>query len=160
MADEKADDDVKPEVPSNNNKLILILILANLIGMGAIGAYLVLFQDSGEAEAQVESDEPAEFGPLVEVPTLIVNLSGGQWGRFMRVSIQMEAADEESLPTVEAAVVPIQNRLVIFFSELDPARTGEAGAKAEIAEEVTAAINEVLGTDAVRRVFYTEFVIQ
>jgi flagellar basal body-associated protein FliL len=160
MAEEAAVDDVKP-VPTNSNKLILVLILANLVGMGGIGAYLVLFQDSGEVEAQAASSaDPAEFGPLVEVPTLIVNLSGGQWGRFMRISIQMEAKDEETKPTVEAAIVPIQNRLVIFFSELDPARTGLPGAKAEIAEEVTAAINEVLGTEAVRRVFYTEFVIQ
>ena len=73
---------------------------------------------------------------------------------------QDRTRDEEAKLAVENALVPIQNRMVIFFSELDPERTATAGSKAEIAEEVTELMNEVLGTDAIRRVYYTEFVIQ
>ncbi|MEM9860439.1 MAG: flagellar basal body-associated FliL family protein, partial [Myxococcota bacterium] len=147
-------------VPGNNSKLILILILANLVGLGGIGAYLVLFSDSGgAAEAQPEP-EPNTFGPLIEVPTIIVNLSGSHGGRFMRVSLQMEVREDEHVALVEPALVPIQNRLLIYFSEMDPARTGEEGAKDAIAEELVDTINEVLGDDTVRRVYYTEFVIQ
>lgn len=161
MADEVTpEDDVKPEPPSGgNSKLILILILCNLLGLGGIGAYLVLFSDNGSAEAQVE-EEPETFGALVELPTLIVNLSGERWGRFMRVSLQMEAREEEDGETITAALVPIQNRMLIFFSELDPERTRTAGAKDEIAEELVGLINEVTGGEPVRRVFYTEFVVQ
>lgn len=161
MADEETPDDVKPELPSNgNSKLILILILCNLIGLGGIGAYLVLFSDNGSAAAQEETSDPETFGALVELPTLIVNLSGERWGRFMRVSLQMEAREEEDGATIEAALIPIQNRLVIFFSELDPERIRTVGAKAEISEELVVMINEVTGGEPVRRVFYTEFVVQ
>ena len=161
MADEAKPDDVKPEAPSGgNSKLILILILCNLLGMGGIGAYLVLFSDNGSAAAQEEEQDPETFGALVELPTLIVNLSGERWGRFMRVSLQMEAREEEDGPTIEAALVPIQNRMLIFFSELDPERTRTPGAKDEIAQELAVMINEVIGSEAVRRVFYTEFVVQ
>lgn len=162
MADEVTPDDVKPEAPSSggNSKLILILILCNLLGLGGIGAYLVLFADKGSAAAQEVDEDPETYGALVELPTLIVNLNGERWGRFMRVSLQMEAREEDDAAAIEAALVPIQNRMVIYFSEVDAESTREAGAKAAIAEEVTTLINEVIGSDAVRRVFYTEFVVQ
>lgn len=163
MADEETPDDVKPELPgSSNSKLILILILCNLLGLGGIGAYLVLFSDNGSAAAQEEEEEeePETYGALVELPTLIVNLSGERWGRFMRVSLQMEAREDDDSEAIEGALIPIQNRMVIFFSELDPERTRTAGAKDEIAEEIVVLINEVIGGESVRRVFYTEFVVQ
>ena len=162
MADEETpDEDVKPEASGGgNNKLILVLILCNLLGLGGIGAYLILFSDNGSAEAQVEEEEPQGFGTLVELPTLIVNLSGERWGRFMRVSLQMEAREEEDGEAITAALVPIQNRMLIFFSELDPERTRTPGAKQEIAEELVGLINEVTGGEPVRRVYYTEFVVQ
>ncbi len=156
--EEEVADDVKP-ASGDKTKLILILILANLVMLGGIGAYLVLFSDSGDAEAQPDPD-PETYGPLVELPTIIVNLAGQRWGRFMRVSMHIEARTEEQKLLAEAALVPIQNRMVIFFSELDPERTGEEGAKDEISEEIRLLINEVIGDDAIRRVFYTEFVIQ
>ena len=161
MADEETPDDVKPEVPGGgNSKLILILILCNLIGLGGIGAYLVLFADKGSVAAQEVEQDPETYGTLVELPTLIVNLNSERYGRFMRVSLQMEARDDDDVAAIEAALIPIQNRMVIFFSEIDPETTRGVGAKDAIAAQVLDLANEVIGDDAIRRVFYTEFVVQ
>ncbi len=144
---DKEADDVKPGgEKGGSNKLILILIVVNLLAVAGVGAYLVLFQGAeGTAAAQEPEPEPNEFGPLIEVPTVIVNLSGERWGRFMRVSLHIEAKDVDAQPLIEAALIPIRNRIVICLSELDRERTREPGAKGVIAEEITTEISAILG---------------
>ena len=172
MASEKNEDDKKP-ASGGSSKLVVILMLLNFVGIAGVGAYLVLFGDSGEASAEAQSeegeegeahdpggDDPYTFGPLLEMEPIIVNMSGQGWGRFIRVTLHLELRNEEQTVNVQAAMVPVRNRLVIYFSELDPERTRTQGGKEEIREELVRVINDVIGAAMVRRVYYSEFVVQ
>jgi flagellar FliL protein len=167
MADETNVDELPK--PRGGNKLLLILVLVNVLGMAGLGVYLVLFQGKGGAQAQSEADEEAdadapeagEFGPLVEMDPIIANLNDPQAGRYVKVTIHLEAKDEETQPLVQAAMVPIRNRLLIYFSNLTAVDTEGSEKKEEIRAHVLELVNEVLGSgNKVRRVFYSEFVVQ
>jgi len=163
MADEtNAEEQAKPK---GGNKLLLILVLVNVLGMAGLGVYLVLFQGKGAtaqaAEAEGDAPEAGEFGPLVEMDPIIANLNDPQAGRYVKVTIHLEAKDEDTMPSVQAGIVPIRNRLLIYFSNLTAADTEGAEKKEEIRGRVLELVNEVLGNDhKVRRVFYSEFVVQ
>ncbi|NOY91179.1 MAG: hypothetical protein GXP55_08200 [Deltaproteobacteria bacterium] len=165
MADEtNADEQPKPK---GGSKLLLILVLVNVLGMAGLGVYLVLFQGKGGAEAQPadeadgDAPEAGEFGPLVEMDPIIANLNDPQAGRYVKVTIHLEAKDEETQPAVQAAMVPIRNRLLIYFSNLTAVDTEGSEKKEEIRGHVLELVNEVLGGgNKVRRVFYSEFVVQ
>lgn len=164
MADETNAEEVAK--PKSGNKLLLILVLVNVLGMAGLGVYLVLFQPKGGAEAQPAAEaqdeiEDGHFGPLVEMDPIIANLNDPQAGRYVKVTIHLEAKDEETLPEVQGAIVPVRNRLLIYFSNLTAADTEGADKKEEIRGQVLELVNEVLGGGhKVRRVFYSEFVVQ
>ncbi|MEO0324418.1 MAG: flagellar basal body-associated FliL family protein [Myxococcota bacterium] len=170
MADEE-ENDVKPS-GGGTSKILLILVLVNVLGLAGLAAYLVLFQNTaapaeaqeGEEEEGEDSEEaepdPFDIGTLVEMEPLIVNVAGSGTGRFLRVTMHLELRKPESLPDVEAAMVPIRSKLLIFFSQLDPSRIQDGEGKEAVREELTDAVNEVLGARVIRRVFYTEFVAQ
>lgn len=169
---------VKP-AGSGANKLILILVILNILGMAGLATYLIVFKggestaaaqgeeegEEGDAEAEGEGeeeldDDPYVFGPLIQLDPLIVNLSGGHGGRYVRVTIHLEARQAERVPEIEAAVIPIRNRLIIYFSGKTSEDLRVEGAKEAIQEELPRVVNDVLGAAMVKRVFYSEFVIQ
>lgn len=171
-------DDVKPP-GSGANKLILVMVILNVLGLAGLATYLVLFNGPAEtAEAQEEGeegedgegedgepndglgDDPYVFGPLIQLDPLIVNLSGGRGGRYVRVTLHLEARQDERVPEIEAATVPIRNRLIIYFSAKTAEDLRTDGAKEAIQEELPRVVNDVLGAAMVKRVFYSEFVIQ
>jgi len=168
MADEPSNDEEVTEEPkAKPNKLVLILLVVNLLGMIGVGAVVML--SSGDAQADAsdgedgegeEDEDPYTFGPLLEMEPIIVNMPGNRWNHFIRVKLHLELRDAEKQGEVEAALVPIRNRLLIFFSELDPDAAREAGAKEELAEELVRVINDVMGAAMIRRVYYAEFVLQ
>ncbi len=167
MADkeEKPKGDEAAEAPPKKSKLLLIIALVNLLAVGGMGAYLVLFQAPAAAAAPAAPAAPApmpatSYGPLVEMTPLVANLNDERIGRYIRVTLHLEVPDEETKTKVEEAIIPIRNRLVIFFSELTTEQANASGARERIRGELVEAINEVLGAPLVRRVFYTDFVVQ
>ncbi len=162
MADE--DKAQEEEAPKKKSKLPIIIgiVVLNLVSVGGVGAYFIFFQAPAPAAAEAPPVEPlaTEFGPLVELTPIIANLNDEHVGRYIRVTIHLEATNEETKLDVEEAIVPIRNRLVIYFAELTSEETMGLGSRERIRGELVEAINEVLGEPKVRRVFYTEFVVQ
>ncbi len=91
---------------------------------------------------------------------LVANLNDEHIGRYIRVTMHLEVEDEETKVEVEEAIIPIRNRLVIYFSELSTLDANSSGSRERIRGDLVEAINEVLGAPKVRRVFYTDFVVQ
>ncbi len=166
--EESAEEDVKPA--GGKSKLILILVIVNILAVAGLGAYMALFQngasadelDEGDEEEEEEDDDPnsTEYGPLVEMQALVANLNDTSAGRFIRVTLHLEVKNEETKLKVEELKVPIRNRLLIYFSELTVESSLGSERKEEIRADLVKAINEVLGKKMVKRVFYTEFVVQ
>ena len=165
MADEEAEtnEDEEPlEVPGvKRSPLVLIIVLINLFAVGGLGVYLIFLQPPPPAaQAAPPPPAPNEFGPMIELMPLVVNLNSEHVGHYVRVTMHLEVADEEAKLSLEQKLVPIRNRLVIYFSELSPDDIHAPGARETIREELVEAINEVLGEPQVRRIFYTDFVVQ
>lgn len=171
MADDKKDakkeeESKDDEKKSKRSPLVLVIVIINLLAVGGMGAYMVFFQGPSQAQAAApeEAAAPAaastEYGPLVELTPLVANLNDEHIGHYIRVSMHLEVADEETKLEVEEALIPIRNRLVIYFSELTTEQTNASGARERIRGELVEAVNEVLGAPKVRRVFYTDFVVQ
>lgn len=171
MADaEEVDELTKPK----RNKLVILLVVMNLALVGGAAAWFFLSGgDPAEAQEADEEQEPEEldptvFGPLIELAPIIANLNDAESGRFLKVTMYVEVAadateeaEAEALRAeVDAKIVPIRSRLVVYFSSCTVEETLGAENKERIALEIVELINEVLGEEQVRRVFYTEFVVQ
>lgn len=141
---------------------ILLLVVGCILGGGGVGGYFAYqhFVAGASAEAPLPEPEPTVYGPLHQLAPIVANLTDRSAGRFVRVTLHLEAKDDEALVTVVEREVPIRHRLLIYFSELNPERAHAPGGKDALREELVTAVNEVIGAELVRRVYFSEFVLQ
>ncbi len=161
------------------SKLVLVLVLVNLLAVGGLGAFMVLGK-GGEAGAQPEAGAapppaaqappaaPAaaaapgagQVGKLVEFRPIIANLRDPGAGRYVKVTLWLEVPGEEQAARIEELRVLIRDAVLIYFTELKVEDTVGADAKDKIRKDLLERINQVVGPGLVRRLFFTEFVIQ
>lgn len=115
----------------------------------------------GEAEGGHAKKGSSKFGPLVEVGTFVANLQSATGAsRYAKVALHVEAANEEAKAVVEAAVVPIRNEALVYLSGLQAEQVIGAGKIAFLQDELQKRMTAIFGKNVIKRVFFSEFVIQ
>ena len=155
-----------------SSKVIIILVVLNLVAVAGVGGY-VAFQmqkhpPSGAAhgaaeehgEAEGAAHGPTERGPIIALDSIITNMADPAETHFLKVTVQLEAKDEPAKLAIEAALVPIRDRILVRLSSLTIAETQGADKKRALQTELVAMINTELGGHPVKHVYFTEFVVQ
>jgi flagellar basal body-associated protein FliL len=148
--------------PGGNKKLLMAVLAFNVIIAGGLG-YLVLYGQKGHAAEKPpeEHDKHAKgFGPLVDVGSLVANLKGPDATHYLKVSLQVEATNEETKKNLEAAVVPIRSEALLYLSGMETKDVSGQDKMRAISQELQTRIAAMVGKDAVHRVFLSEWVIQ
>ncbi len=161
MADESPE---KPEAGGSKNKLILIMVMVNLLAVAGLGVYMVAFQGGGDSSAEEEAveEQGPTFGPIIAMAPLVTNLAGEDNNRYIKIVVQLEVEDELQQIEVEAALVPIRDAILGHISRLNVDDLEGPDKRLELATAIMTQANQLFGEDAekIRRVFFTEFVIQ
>lgn len=160
MADEEA---AEPAPEGGKSKLMLVLVATNLLVVAGAGAavFFAMSQPTQEAVAEEGAGTaPETLGPLLEVTTLVVNLSDEEGSRYLRTSLQIETRDEEAKTAVEARMVPIRSALLLYYSGLTAEDFVGTEARQAILEESQARIEEQAGEGLIRHVYIGDMVIQ
>lgn len=155
------------------NPLVIILLVANMLLVGALGAYFVLFvappgpsPDGGEqaAEKSGEGGEGAAtadtVGPMIELEPFLVNLDEPGSNRYLKAVIQLEVDNAETLKDLQQRSVQVKDLVITYLSSLTYAQTQGVGNKDIIRITLIRQINKVLPKGKVNRLYFTEFVIQ
>lgn len=159
MADE--DEEVVEVGAKRGSGMLLLVMLLNTIALIGGGVYFAFFHQSASAAAPAQPErKPTEIGPLVELEPIVANLSDGNATRFVKVGIHLEIVDEEKRPAVDQAIVPIRNAILLYLSGLGAEDTKGSENKQKIRDALLEKVKETIGTDDVRRVYFTEFVVQ
>ncbi len=147
-----------------NSKLLIVVLATNVLMAGGFG-YLVISGRSSHAADKVAAKPKAEkgpptVGPLVEIGSLVANLRGPEVSHYVKVALHVEATNEETKKRVEAALVPIRNEALTYLSGITLSESMGEGRMHAMAEELKKRVAEIVGKDAVHRVYFSEFVIQ
>jgi flagellar FliL protein len=150
---------------SGSKKLLVILALVNFAAVGGLAAYILWPQVIGSAQAagvepSAAESKAKEFGPIVEFRPLVANLHDGEATRYVKATIHLEVVNEKVKSQIEALGAPIRSRLIIYFADLTVKDTLGAEKKAEIREQLRRVINETLGGEQVKNVYFSDFVVQ
>lgn len=162
MVSGMSDEETSSESPKRNGAKIAVAVVLVLAAGGA-GAYFLLFAKHAGATAKAEAAAPApkaRFGPLVELQPLVANLNDPQAGRYVKMTIHLETVDEEAKTAVEAAIVPIRNEALMLLSGITVEETIGAENKQKLSTQLHEKTTGIVGKDVVRRVFFSEFVVQ
>ena len=155
-----ADQDVQFEdgAQLKKGKGLLFIIAGVVVVLGGAGAYWALSGDKG-AEA-APSIRPDAVGPIMALPTFVVNLNEEQSNRYLKLSVSLELVREGAEDEVTLRIPMIRDSVISYLVSLSVADVRGAETKDAIRDTLLAKINDALNAALVRRVLFTEFVIQ
>ena len=108
------------------------------------------------AGAQGGSGAPS----LVPLAPFLVNLSGDQGQRYLRLAAQVEVRGELSKDELEKHLTEVRNRLLFLLSSKTFADIGSTQGKYDLQAEITKNINETLDGPFIKKTYFTEFIVQ
>ena len=97
---------------------------------------------------------------LVPLAPFIVNLSGDQGQRYLRLVTQVEVRGELSKDELEKHLPEVRNRLIFLLSSKTFADVGSTQGKYDLQAEITKNINETLDGPFIKKTYFTEFIVQ
>ena len=145
--------------------LVVVIVLAVVLTGGKEEKKDQVVEVAQQEETAAEGDEAADemeeneeaIGAIFPLENFIVNLKGGN---FLRVQVQLEFAEREVTPRFFARQVIIRDGLVTLLTSKTSEDVASAEGKDKLRSEIKDLINEVLKKQEVRRVYFTQFVVQ
>jgi flagellar FliL protein len=150
-------------------KQLLIIGAAVVLALviGAAGAWFFLGSEAkppnGKPSDQAASnggEQAQEPGELYELPGFVVNLARSGRTRYLKTTIQLELDGKTVVNKAKERQPQVRDALIILLSNQSVDSLQSMQGKYELKRQIVARLNNVLGKDAVRNVYFTEFVIQ
>jgi flagellar FliL protein len=157
----------------------LVLLLVLVMGGGMFMIYTKLPSASPKAalpeteagagaEAISEKAKPEEIGAVVSVDTFIVNLADPGGNRYLRVTMDLELvgkpADKSAGKTagdeLAKRMPQIRDAILMILSTKRYSDISTTEGKTALREEILNAVNSLLASSQISRIYFKEFVIQ
>jgi flagellar basal body-associated protein FliL len=166
--------------PAGKKKMFVIAAVALLVvGIGAPVSYFLLAHSPEPEEVkdapavgnmeqpqavmegsndapEVEEGEEA-LGAILPLETFLVNLSGG---KYIRLQMQVEFETPDVPKKIYSRMVPIRDGIITLLTQQDASELEDVKGKEKLKKSLRELINERLRREDVRRIYFTQFVIQ
>ncbi len=162
----KKDAAEQPEEGGSKNKLIIIIaaVVVLLIGAG-VGAFLFM---GGEEEEKISPEEEQaalemqakQVGPMVNIDTFIVNIIDDEDSRFLKAAITLELNTPEGAMEVTERMAQIKDATLLLVGNKTFGELQDLQGKIQLRAELINRINSVLVKGKVKRIYFTDFVVQ
>ncbi|MCK4690774.1 MAG: flagellar basal body-associated FliL family protein [Desulfuromonadales bacterium] len=134
-----------------------------LIGVG-VGAFLFL---GGEDEKISPEQEQAELekqarqvGPMVSIDTFIVNIIDDEESRYLKASITIEVNTPETAMEVSERMPQIKDAILLLVGNKTFSELQDLQGKIQLRAELINRLNSILLNGKVKRIYFTDFVVQ
>jgi len=166
------------EAKGGKSKLLIILIaVVALLGAGGGVAYFTgALGGGGEAEAAKEpvahgkekgghgeagaNSEGEAAASVVPLDSFVVNLADEGAQRYLKVTMKVEFLDSVSPPQFSGRQAQIRDLILTLLSSKSVGDVRTVEGKAQLRDEIIARVNRVLEDDAVKAVYFAEFIVQ
>jgi flagellar FliL protein len=156
--------------------LLLVVLVFNVVIAGGLAYVVISGQkqaaaaarpaadgEEGEGHASGEDEDghaAGTFGPLIEVGSFVTNLGSPAAKSYIKVALSVEAVNEDAKAKVESAIVPIRSEALLFLSGITPEQAvGQAQIRA-LQDELLKRMTALVGKKTIKRVYFSEFVVQ
>ena len=152
-------------------KIILIAVAVLLLAAIAVGVMFFLKEDPPAEDVVGGEGETIEKAPDLASPIyqgldpdFIVAFQNPETVRFIKLSIEVMARDDDVIEAVKLHMPAIRDRVIILLSSKDEKSLLETDGKERLRGEILAAVQDVLqentGDPGVEAIYFTNFVMQ
>ena len=164
MADEDKKEKEKggetPPKKGSNMKWIIIGVVVLLVlgGSGFFGwkTFLNPAKDVSEGSSSMR----VEIGPLFPLDVFIVNLAGTAGERYLKVNLELELKNSSLIAELEKRKPQVKDTILLLLSSKTFEDVATFRGKTKIRSEITARLNGILAPGSIKKVYFTEFVVQ
>lgn len=124
---------------------------------------LVVSVSGKEQAKEAAAKEKAEQHPgkILSLDPAIVNIAGTNGRRYLKITVQIEIPEDEKLiKEVEARKPLLSDRLIQILTSKPLEEVTSPGIMESLKRQITDQFGKELGTDRLKGVYLTEFVIQ
>lgn len=148
----------KPEKGKGKMKLILIIVAAVVVVAGAVAGYF-FFAGWHKAEDAVKTE--SKGAPVIySLEPFIVNIYDGQDLRYLRVRVEIEVVSEEAKAEMELRKAQVRDEILVLLTTKTMLDVRDQQGKNQLRQEILTAASNILTAGKVKRVYFTDFVVQ
>lgn len=158
--------------PANMKKLIIIIGAVVL----TLGIGLTFFLRSGgttekgkeaSAEKKAEGGEKGKEGKgekgvatTYPLEPFIVNIYDGQEMRYLRVKVEFDTSKPEAKTELDSRQAAVRDAILILLTTKTMQDIQDLQGKNQLRDEIFTAVNKIVPSGIVNRVYFTDFVVQ
>jgi flagellar FliL protein len=159
MAEEKEEVKEGEEEKPKKSKLKLIIIGVLILFLAA-GGFFGYSKYKKANENKAEKEEKVSI--IIPLKSFVVNLfdKKGIGKRYLKISMELEVSKEEDKVKVENNIPQLRDTVLILLSSQTLKEINTMEGKLELKNAIVLRMNQVLGNKTVRRIYFTEFVVQ
>ena len=101
-----------------------------------------------------------ELGPTFPLETFIVNLAGAAGERYFKVRMELELKESSLVPQLEQRTPQIRDTVLLLLSSKTFDDIATFRGKTKLRNEITSRLNAVLPPASIKKIYFTEFVVQ
>lgn len=148
----------EPKKKKGKNLLLIIIIVVVAIA-GGIGAF-VFFSKPGEDKVATKETKKVEDVVMFALEPFVVNLTDPRGAKFLRVALYLELAGPAVAEMAKARTPQIRDAVITLLTAKTSEELIHPEGKLQLKDEINIRVNQILGENAVRDVFLTDFVMQ
>ena len=147
-----------------NIMIIAVALLFVLGGMG--GGFFMLWSKISAMEqtaapaADIEESEASEPRPIYNLATLIVNLADTDGRRYLRSTMDVELRKPEDEQKILARLPQVKDAAIKVMSTRNFDDINSIAGKNALKDELVVKFNEVLKSESITNIYFSEFVVQ
>ena len=143
--------------------IIIAVVLVLLIG-GGLGAFLLLGNDAGKISPEQEQAElekqAKQVGPMVNIDSFIVNILDDAESRYLKAAITIEVDGEEASMELSQRMPQVKDAILLLVGNKSFSELQDLQGKIQLRAELINKINSILLRGKVKRIYFTDFVVQ
>ncbi len=175
MADEEEELEKNAGKASSSGKLMQIIMLVLLLaalGLGGFNAWTIHSAvsqmakkqiangDTGKGKNKGKAKHPKLPAILVPMDALTVNLADEGESRYLHVKIEFSVEGKVHEATFNNFVAPIKDMIITTLSSKKIADIRTQQGKFALKQEIAYRINKLIGDTIVKKIYFSDFVIQ
>src|SRR5579871_2276774 len=144
----------------NKFKLIVIAVgVLAVLGLGAAGYFFFFGHHGEEKHAEAAPPKPPVF---IDVPDMLVNLSGqpGERVQYLRVKVVLEVKEEKQAEAIKPSMPRVTDIFQTYIRELRASDLSGSAGLFRLKEELTRRVNMATAPTPVSAVLFKEIVVQ
>jgi flagellar FliL protein len=140
--------------------IIVGVAILLVLGGGGFVSWKTFLNPPAEESKEEAAPVTIEMGPTYPLETFIVNLAGAAGERYLKVRMELELKESSLVPQLEQRTPQIRDTVLLLLSSKTFDDIATFRGKTKLRNEITSRLNAVLPPASIKKIYFTEFVVQ